>query len=44
MAMDRTTREDAHLRAVLIHTGIALLIAAVLLIITYLWLFRKLLE
>lgn len=42
--MDRPTREDAHLRTVLIHTAIALLIGAALLVITYLWLFRKLLE
>ncbi len=42
--MDRPTREDAHFRSVLLHTMIALLIAAVLLIITYLWLFRKLLS
>lgn len=42
--MQRPTREDAHFRSVLIHTGIALLIAAILLIITYLWLFKKLLS
>jgi hypothetical protein len=42
--MDRPTREDAHFRAVLIHTGIALLIAAVLLIVAYLWLFKRLLS
>lgn len=41
--MERPTREDAHFRAVLLHTGIALLIAAVLLVVAYLWLFRKLL-
>jgi len=41
--MDRA-KEEQRFRQVLLQTGIAILVAAVLLIITYLWLFNKLLS
>lgn len=41
--MDRV-REAEQMRSIVIQTVVALLIAAVLLVLTYLWLFKKLLS
>jgi hypothetical protein len=41
--MDRPTREDLRLRSVLVQTGIAIAIALVILLITFVWLFGRLL-
>ncbi len=38
----RRTAQDRHLAGILIQTGIALLIAFALLVLVYLWLFRRL--
>jgi hypothetical protein len=42
--MARPTREDAHLKSMVVQTSIALLIAMVLLLIVFVWLFNRLLS